>query len=121
MRRCPTFVALLIDHRPQSLRGRSLREALASDDRRPETLAAHYRAGLKRPQLIRQVSPTLAFAALGQARADGQITPELESKAIGNLLTDWAVRSTLDIAAQCGASHADSIGRSSNLRSLPVS
>jgi hypothetical protein len=116
----PDFVALLIDHRPRSLRGRSLREALASDDRRPETLAAHYRAGLKRPQLIRQVSPTLAFAALGQARADGQLTPELESKAIGNLLTDWAVRSTLNIAAQCGAPHADSIGRASNLKLLPV-
>jgi hypothetical protein len=65
---------------------------------------------------MRQVSPTLAFAAIGQARTDGQITPETESKAIGNLLTDWAVRSTLDVAAHC----AGSIGQSSNLRALPV-
>jgi hypothetical protein len=116
----PDFVALLVDHRPQSLHGQTLREVLASDDRRPENLAANYQAWLKRPQSMRQVSPTLAFAAIGQARADGQITPELESKAIGNLLTDWAVRSTLDVAAQCSAPGADSIGRLSNLRSLPV-
>ena len=112
----PEFVRLLVDHRPQSLRGRSLREALTSDDRRPEQLAASYRSWLKQPQSIRHVSPTLAFAAIGQARADGQITPEMESKAIGNLLTDWAVRSTLDVAAHC----AGSIGQSSNLRALPV-
>jgi hypothetical protein len=117
----PDFVALLVDHRPESLRGHSLREVLVSDDCRPEHLAAYYRAGLQRPQLMRQVSPTVAFAAIGQARADGQITPELESKAIGNLLTDWAVRSTLDAAAQCSVQRADSIGSSSNLRSLPVS
>jgi hypothetical protein len=112
----PHFVALLVDHRPQSLRGRSLREVLASDDRRPENLATYYRAWSKRPQSMRQVSPTLAFAAIGQARADGQITPEMESKAIGNLLTDWAVRSTLDVAAQFAAT----IGQSSNLKALPV-
>lgn len=116
----PDFVALLVDHRPQSLRGRSLREELASDDRRPEQLAAYYQVWSKRPQSMRQVAPTLAFAAIGQARADGQITPELESKAIGNLLTDWAVRSTLDIAAQGGAQSAGSIGQSLNLRALPV-
>ncbi len=112
----PDFVSLLIDHRPKSLRGRSLREALASDDRRPENLATDYQAWLKRPQSIRHAPPTLAFAAIGQARADGQITPELESKAIGNLLTDWAVRSTLEVAAQCATS-ADPL---SNLRALPV-
>ena len=115
----PDFVTLLIDHQPKSLRGRSLRESLANDERRPENLIACYRSWLATPQAIRQVPPTLAFAAIGQARADGQITPELESKAIGNLLTDWAVRSTLDVAAHCAA-HSASIGPSpsSNLRSL---
>ena len=116
----PDFVTLLVDHRPPSLQGRSLREMLVSDDRRPENLAANYRSWAKTPQLMRQVSPTLAFAGIGQARADGQITPELESKAIGNLLTDWAVRSTLDVAAQCAAQHPVSIEPSSNLRSLPL-
>jgi hypothetical protein len=97
----PEFVVLLVDHRPRSLRGRSLREALASDERRPENLIAQYQAWLATPQSIRYALPTLAFAAIGQARADGQIAPELEAKAIGNLLTDWAVRSTLDVAMHC--------------------
>jgi hypothetical protein len=109
-------VALLVDHRPPSLRGRSLREALASAERRPDRLHAQYRAWRQSPQAIRRAPPTLAFAANGQARADGQITPELETKAIGNLLTDWAVRSTLDIARQC----AVTIGPASNLKMLPV-
>ena len=112
----PDFVALLVDHRPAALRGRSLREVLTSDERQPENLAVAYRAWLKQPQLMRTVPPTLAFAAIGQARADGQITPELETKAIGNLLTDWAVRSTLEVAAQC----ATTLGPLSNLRALPV-
>lgn len=100
----PDFVALLIDHRPKSLHGRSLREALADEERRPEKLSRYYRMWLAEPQSIRTAPPTLAFAAIGQARADGQITPELEAKAIGNLLTDWAVRSTLDVAAHCANS-----------------
>jgi hypothetical protein len=112
----PDFLALLVEHRPPSLQGRSLREALAMDERQPENLIANYRAWLATPQSIRHAPPTLAVAAIGQARADGQITPELESKAIGNLLTDWAVRSTFEVAAHC----ATSIGNSSNLRSLSV-
>ena len=115
----PDFVALLIDHRPKSLRGRSLREALASDDRRPDHLAAAYGEWLLRPHAMRQASPTLVFAAMGQARAGGQITPELETKAIGNLLTDWAVRSTLDAAAHCVA-HGAPIGSAGRSRLHPV-
>lgn len=112
----PDFVAQLVDHRPPALQGRSLREALTSDERRPENLGAQYRAWRAAPQSIRTAPPTLAFAAIGQARADGQITPELETKAIGNLLTDWAVRSTLDVAAQC----ANSIGLAPRSRLQPV-
>jgi hypothetical protein len=93
-----------------------LREALVCADRQPQNLAAAYQAWSKQPHTIRRAPPTLAFAAIGQARADGQITPELETKAIGNLLTDWAVRSTLDIARQC----AVTIGPASNLKMLPV-
>ena len=45
--------------------------------------------------------PALAFAALGQARAAGRLSPELESRIVGNLLTHWALHSTLDISAIC--------------------
>lgn len=112
----PRFVALLADHRPRSLAGRTLGEVMAVADRQPTRLTAIYQAWQTAPAHLRAAPPSLAFAAIGQARADGQITPELESTAIGTLLTDWALRSTLEVAAQC----APSIGRSSQFGLLPA-
>ena len=40
----PGFVSLLSNHRPQALRGASLREALAVEERQPDRLAAYFRA-----------------------------------------------------------------------------
>jgi hypothetical protein len=48
---------------------------------------------------MRNASPSLAFAALGQARASGLITPEEESRKLGELITYWALKSTLDTGA----------------------
>ena len=45
----------------------------------------------------------MSFAVIGQARSLGLITPEAESRVVGNLLTYWALRSTLDIAEMCAA------------------
>jgi hypothetical protein len=99
----PEFVELLVEHRPLSLRGRSVREALQDDDRRPESLAAKYDAWRGRRQRLREAPPTLAFAVIGQARSLGLVSPESESRMVGNLLTYWALRSTLDIAEICAA------------------
>jgi hypothetical protein len=41
------------------------------------------------------------FAVIGQARADGLISPEYESDLLAKLLTHWALRATLDISAAC--------------------
>ena len=38
---------------------------------------------------------SLVFAVIGQAKADGQITPEEESGLLASLLTHWALRRTL--------------------------
>jgi hypothetical protein len=48
-----------------------------------------------------QAPPSLVFATLGQARAADRLHPELESRVLGNLLTHWALRSTLDTSANC--------------------
>jgi hypothetical protein len=40
---------------------------------------------------------------LGQASADGQLTPEDESALLAKLLTHWALRSTLEASAACAA------------------
>jgi hypothetical protein len=97
----PQFVAQLLDHRPPSLRGRAIGEVLAMDGRRPEHLLARYGGWRRRPAAIATAPPSLVFAALGQARAAGRLSPERESRLLGNLLTHWALRSTLDISAIC--------------------
>jgi hypothetical protein len=98
----PSFVSLLVNHRPKSLLGKSLAEVMPVEDRQPARLAAYYQKWGGSPVLMRDVPPTLAFAVIGQARADGKITPEQEGNTLANLLTYWATRSALDISAICG-------------------
>jgi hypothetical protein len=97
----PDLVSLMLAHRPPSLHGRSLREALRSTDREPHRLAALFRSWRHEAIRMREQSPTLVFAAIGQARADGVLGAEEESRLLAYLLTYWALRSTLDIAEVC--------------------
>lgn len=99
----PAFVRLVLDHRPPALQGRSLREELHLPDRRAGPLLARFDTCRRRPALFASTPPTLAFAAIGQARAAGRLTPEAESRLLGDLLTHWAVRSSLDVSALCAA------------------
>ncbi|SFD98540.1 hypothetical protein [Nitrosomonas sp. Nm166] len=97
----PGFVALLVNHRPLSLRGHSLAEALQVRNRQPHQLQALLRVWQQQPSKMYWASPTLAFAVIGQARSDGRMSPEQESTILGKLLTHWALSSTLKIAADC--------------------
>jgi hypothetical protein len=99
----PAFASLLTQHRPKALRGQSLAEALAVAERTPERLATLFRATQESPERWRQVPPTLAFAALGQARMDQHISPETESRIVADLLTWWALRGTLDMSELCAS------------------
>jgi hypothetical protein len=99
----PKFVALLVGHRPQSLRGRSLSEAIGMNERSPARLASLFVAWNKAPREMYRARPSLAFAVLGQAKADGELSPEDESELLGKLLTYWAMRGTLDVAARWSA------------------
>jgi hypothetical protein len=99
----PEFVATLIDHRPEALRGRSLREAMNVEQRTPGRLAELFGAWNKTPRQMYRAPPSLVFAVLGQAKADGRMTPEDESDLLAKLLTFWAMRSTLDTSAYCAA------------------
>jgi hypothetical protein len=99
----PEFAAVLINHRPKTLRGRSLREAMKVEERTPGQLAALFNAWNKAPQQMYRAPPSLVFAVLGQARADGTMSPEDESDLLAKLLSFWAMRSTLDTAAYCAA------------------
>jgi len=97
----PEFVALLAGHRPAALRGRSLADVLAQPDRAPSRLIGRYRGWEADPAAMHSTPPTLAFAVLGQARASGLITPERENTLLRGLITEWALKSTLETARAC--------------------
>jgi hypothetical protein len=97
----PGFVARVLGHRPRALLGRSLAEVLPSDDRAPDRAAALYRAWRGRASLMQRSAPTLVFAALGQARLDGALTPEREGDLLAELLRRWAWRATVDLQEVC--------------------
>ena len=99
----PGFVALLVHHRPRTLRGRSLVEALEVQNRQPARLAAYHQSWQTEPRAMYRASPTLVFAVIGQAKMEGKMSPEEESTTVAKLLTHWALRSTLDSSALCAA------------------
>jgi len=95
----PGFVGLLVNHRPAALRGRSLSEALEVDERSPAKLAALFLQWRRTPERMYRAAPSLVFAVVGQARADGRLSPEEESHLLAKLLTHWALRNALVPAA----------------------
>jgi hypothetical protein len=99
----PDFVSVLINHRPKALRGRSILEAMNVEQRTPGRLAALFSEWSKAPRQMYRAPPSLVFAVLGQAKADGGLGPEDESDLLAKLLTFWAMRSTLDSSAYCAA------------------
>jgi hypothetical protein len=99
----PALVAILAQHRPPALRGKALKEVLASADLQPARLAALDQAWRRSPELMQAAAPTLVFAVIGQAKADGKITPEEESRLLDSMLRYWALRDTLNASAVCTA------------------
>jgi hypothetical protein len=97
----PAFVALLVTHRPAKLGGRTLPEVLEIAARPPTELARLFSAWLQAPAGMYRARPTLVFAVLGQARADGRLSPEDESVLIGKLLTFWALKTVLATSYEC--------------------
>jgi hypothetical protein len=99
----PALVGLLVQHRPVTLRGRTLPEVMDVRARQPLRLELLYRFWQRMPERMYRAAPSLVFAVLGQARAGGRLEPEAEAELLARLLTHWALRATLDTAAMCGA------------------
>ncbi len=97
----PAFVSLVVHHRPRSLRGASLKETLATPDRTPTRLRAVFEGWRGSRLKMQAAPPSLVLAAIGQAKADGRLSPERESRIAADLLTDWAMQSSLDTSAIC--------------------
>jgi hypothetical protein len=101
----PALVDVLVNHAPPALKGDSLLQALDTGELRPKRLRCLLQTWRENPQDMYRSRPIVTFAALGQGRADGKLTPEEESAVITKLLTYWAMQSTLlvsDACASCG-------------------
>lgn len=103
----PQLVSLIINHSPKGLGGKSLAAALETDGRQPARLTAHFKEWRASPKLRKRAPPSLVFAVIGQARADGIITPEDESRYLRTMLKHWALQSVLDSSAMCTAQSAN--------------
>lgn len=97
----PTFLRELLEHRSPALHGHRLGAVLRKPDRQRPELLACYAQWRRTPDAVHATPPALAFAVIGQARTDGLISPEQESRLLGELLTHWAVRSSLDTSVLC--------------------
>ena len=96
----PAFVRAVLEHRPVSLRGRSFGDLVCSADRTPQRLIELYEASRANPSVLRSVAPSIAFGAIGQARAGGRLTPEGEDRLLDELINHWALQSTLNANAR---------------------
>ena len=99
----PAFAAVLINHRPPALRGRSLAEVMQTGAQQPARLTALFQSWQAQPPEMYRAAPTLVFAVMGQARWDGKLSPEDESLLLCKLLTFWALRATLNMSEICAA------------------
>jgi len=99
----PDLIALILAHRPSSLRGRSLGEVLDTAPRQPQRLRATLDDWLIEPMRMYRMSPALVLAVLGQAAADERLSPQGESRLLGKLLTHWALQSVLRTPVRCTA------------------
>ncbi len=97
----PSFVSLLLNHRSRALRGRTLVDAFPVRAKQPTHLRALFDQWQQAPKYMRRNRPTLVFAVLGQAKADGRLSPQAESRHLDKLLTHWALVRTLNQSTQC--------------------
>ena len=68
----PEFVAVLINHRPKALRGRSLTEAMNVAPRAPGRLAALFSAWNRAPRQMYRAPPSLTCSRLKGGRTSTQ-------------------------------------------------
>lgn len=115
----PAFVSLLVHHRPRSLRGNSLKEALATPDRTPARLRAVFDSWRGSRLKMQAAPPSLVFAAIGQAKADGRLSPARESRITADLLTDWAMQSSLDTSAICASQRRVRVASTAAIAEMP--
>ncbi|HYI94837.1 MAG TPA: hypothetical protein VEX68_14930 [Bryobacteraceae bacterium] len=110
------FVSLLTSFRPTKLKGLRVVDVLPMEERTPAKLAAIHEGWRKQSGRVASTRPALAFAVLGQARAEGKISPEHESAQLADLLTTWALSSSLETSTSCAKQVLSSARRTQALQ-----
>lgn len=87
----PELANLLINHRPATLHGKRLGDIFPVAERQPVRLQQLHQRWQRQPGLLEKSAPSLVFAVIGQAKADGAITAEDESRLLIGILTRWAL------------------------------
>ena len=115
-RALPVVAQLIADHCPNMLAGRSLRDVLPARTRRPADLRRRFEAWEKGGRKVLDEEPTAVFAITGQAKFDGRLPTQEESRFLNQCLRRWALRRALDTGAKCAVTlRASSHARSLNL------
>jgi hypothetical protein len=87
----PTFARLVLGHRSDTLRGGQVADIFPVAERGPEQLRALYATWQQHPHLREHAAPSLVFAVVGQAKADGRISTQDEVQVLSQMLSHWAL------------------------------
>jgi hypothetical protein len=87
----PRFAQLVINHQSKALRGQRLAELFPVQERQPAQLQALFRQWQQQPELREAAAPSLVFAVIGQAKADGNLSAPQEYQLLTRQLTRWAL------------------------------
>ncbi len=87
----PAFVRTVLAHKPSSLKGRALGTVFPLATRTPAQLRQLYQQWQSAPQSRYKARPGMVFAVIGQARADGLLSPAAENRFLSGMLYQWAV------------------------------
>jgi hypothetical protein len=88
----PEFVRLVITHRAPALKGKELQQVFPLANRQPGRLRELYKQWAGHSRNMIRARPSLVFAAIGQARADGVMPPRQENALLVKMLRAWALR-----------------------------
>jgi hypothetical protein len=88
----PEFTELLTNHHSKYLKNKALKDIFPHQDRQPERLRDLYSTVAGQPATDETaLPPSLTFAVIGQARADGRVNATTESYLLSRYLTRWAL------------------------------
>ena len=97
----PEFVALTLNTPLPRLGGTRVGAIFPRADRAPARLRALRGLVRQDTRHLAVLSPTVAFAVVGQAKLDGAIDARMEAITLSRLLRYWALRSAVDASLAC--------------------